>query len=85
MAAVAMTENVLEDPAPTVYLTAYKESSIEYTVYCWATPENYWQVYTSLGENLRTTFAQAGVEMTYDHLNVHIVEDRTRGGGKIPG
>lgn len=85
MAAVAMTENVLEDPAPTVYLTAYKESSIEYTVYCWAAPENYWQVYLSLGENLRTTFAQAGVEMTYDHLNVHIVEDRTRSGGKIPG
>ena len=85
MAAVAMTENVLEDPAPTVYLTAYKDSSIEYTVYCWATPENYWQVFMSVGENLRTTFAQAGVEMTYDHLNVHIVEDRTRGGGKIPG
>ena len=85
MAAVAMTENVLEDPAPTVYLTAYKDSSIEYTVYCWATPENYWQVFMSVGENLRITFAQAGVEMTYDHLNVHIVEDRTQGGGKIPG
>ena len=85
LAAVAMTENVLEDPAPTVYLTAYKESSIEYSVYCWTAPENYWQVYTSLGENLRTAFAQAGVEMTYDHLNVHIVEDRTRSGGKIPG
>ena len=85
MAAVSMTENVLEDPAPTVYLTAYKESSIEYTVYCWATPENYWQVYMALGEALRTTFAGAGVEMTYDHLNVHIVEDRTRSGGKIPG
>lgn len=76
MAAVARTENVLEDPAPAVYLTAYKESSIEYTVYCWAAPENYWQVYTSVGENLRAAFAEAGVEMTYDHLNVHIVENR---------
>ena len=33
--ALEQTENLLEDPAPTVYLTAYKESSIEYTVYCW--------------------------------------------------
>ncbi len=74
MAAVTMTENVLEDPAPAVYLTAYKESAIEYTVYCWATPENYWQVLMSVGENLRTTFARAGVEMTYEHLNVHIME-----------
>ena len=85
MAAVAMTENVMEDPAPAVYLLSYKESSIEYGVYCWAAPDDYWPVYLSLGENLRTTFAQAGVEMTYDHLNIHIVEDRTRGGGKIPG
>lgn len=85
MAAVAMTENVLEDPAPAVYLLSYKESSIEYGIYCWATPENYWPVYLSLGENLRQAFDEAGVEMTYDHLNVHIVEDRTRGDRKIPG
>ena len=85
LAAVSMTENVLEDPVPAVYLLSYQESSIEYGVYCWAAPENYWQVYTSLGENLRTAFDQAGVEMTYDHLNIHIVEDRTQDGGKIPG
>lgn len=84
MAAVAMTENVLEDPAPAVYLTAYKDSSIEYSIYCWAAPDDYWPVYLSLGEHLRETFQQAGVEMTYDHLNVHIVENRT-GTGKIRG
>ena len=42
-------------------------------------------MYLSLGENLRQAFDEAGVEMTYDHLNVHIVEDRTRGDRKIPG
>lgn len=68
------TENVLEDPAPSIYLTEYGSSSIEYTVYCWATVEHYWQVHFDLNEHLRTTFAQNGVEMTYDHLNVHLVE-----------
>lgn len=68
---------VLEDPAPSVYLTNYGDSSIEYTVYCWATPENYWDVHFALGERLRETFAAHGVEMTYDHLNVHIVENRS--------
>ena len=29
-----------------------------------------------MGEHLRTAFADNGVEMTYDHLNVHIVENR---------
>ena len=75
--ALEMTENLLEDPAPAVYLTAYKESSIEYTVYCWATPENWWGAYLALGEHLREAFREYGVEMTYEHLNVHIVENRT--------
>ena len=70
-------ENLLEDPAPTVYLTAYKESSIEYTVYCWATPENWWGAYLALGEHLRDAFREYGVEMTYNHLNVHIIENQS--------
>ena len=74
---VEQTENLLEDPAPTVYLTAYKESSIEYTVYCWATPENWWGAYLALGEHLRDAFREYGVEMTYNHLNVHIIENQS--------
>lgn len=72
--ALAMTPGVLEDPAPAVYLSSYKESSIEYKIFCWSTVETYWDVFFGLGENLRTTFAENGVEMTYDHLNVHIIE-----------
>ena len=72
--ALAATQSILPDPAPTVYLTAYKDSSIEYSVYCWATPADYWDVYLALGEHLRDAFLACGVEMTYDHLNVHIVE-----------
>ena len=75
--ALAQTEHILEDPAPSVYLTNYGDSSIEYTIYCWATPENYWDVHFALGERLREAFAAHDVEMTYDHLNVHIVENRS--------
>ena len=57
-----------------VYLSNYGSSSIEYTVFCWVPTDKYWDAYFALGENLRTAFAEAGVEMTYDHLNVHIVE-----------
>nr|WP_326186332.1 mechanosensitive ion channel family protein [uncultured Oscillibacter sp.] len=74
--ALELTEKVLADPAPAVYLTGYGESSIEYTVYCWAETADYWPVHYDLGEHLRTAFAEYGVEMTYDHLNVHIVENR---------
>ena len=74
--ALARTEKVLADPAPAVYLTNYGESSIEYTIYCWAAAADFLSVKFALGENLRPAFAEHGVEMTYDHLNVHIVENK---------
>ena len=72
--AVAATPNVLTEPAPSVYLTDYGSSAIEYSVRCWAETKDYWDVYYALNENLRTAFAAHGVEMTYDHLNVHVLE-----------
>ena len=72
--AVSATPNVLPSPEPTVWLMNYGSSSIQYSVRCWATPDNYWGVYFALNENLRDAFARHGVEMTYDHLNVHVIE-----------
>ena len=71
--AVAATSGTLEEPAPAVYLTDYGSSAIEYSVRCWTKAEDYWTAYFALNENLRTAFAAHGVEMTYDHLNVHMV------------
>ena len=76
MEAVLNTPNVLADPAPAVYLVNYGDSSIEYTVRCWAGVADYWDVYFRLTENLRESFAAHNVEMTYDHLNVHVVEKK---------
>lgn len=72
--AVAATPNVLPSPAPVVYLTDYGSSAIEYSVRCWTETKDYWGVYFALNENLRDAFAAHNVEMTYDHLNVHISE-----------
>lgn len=73
--AVERTENVLPDPAPSVVVTAYGESAIEYHVRCWSDVEHYWDVYSGLLENIKTCFDEDGVTMTYNHLNVHIVEN----------
>ena len=73
LAALGGVEKTLSDPAPSVYLTDYGSSAIEYSVYCWCASEDYWPVYYQIGENLRTAFERAGVEMTYDHLNVHLL------------
>ena len=72
--AVAATPNVLPSPAPVVYLIDYGSSAIEYSVRCWTETKDYWGAYFALNENLRDAFAAHNVEMTYDHLNVHISE-----------
>ena len=65
---------ILEDPAPVVFLSEYQSSSIEYLTRLWTLSGNYWDVYYALLERVRESFERHGVEMTYDHLNVHIVE-----------
>jgi len=73
--AVARTENILEDPAPKYCVTDYGSSAIEYTIFCWVPAREYWNVYFALMAALRPAFEEAGVEMTYDHLNVHLIND----------
>ena len=72
--ALAAIPGILDDPAPMVYLSEYQSSSIEYLTRLWTASDDYWTVYYALMEDVRESFARHGVEMTYDHLNVHIVE-----------
>lgn len=73
--AVEATERVLPDPAPAVYLTAFGESGIDFTVYCWAPAGDFLSVQFALAENLRAEFDRAGIEIPYNKLDVHILEN----------
>ena len=74
LAAVAATPDILADPAPEVVLTNYGDSAIEYHIRCWSRVETYWKARNLLMENIKLTFEEAGVTMTYNHLNVHVME-----------
>lgn len=65
---------IMQDPAPVIYLSEYQSSCIQYVVRAWSAAADYWTVYFALQEGVRESFARHGVEMTYDHLNVHVVE-----------
>lgn len=71
---IAADSRVMNDPAPFVRVSNYGASSIEYTIRVWCEAGDYWDVYFDLMDNLKPAFDAAGVEMTYDHLNVHVVE-----------
>lgn len=73
--AISHDEKILKDPAPFVRLSEYKDSCIEYTVRVWCKCADYWDVFFNLNENVRDCFAAKGVEMTYNHMNVHILDN----------
>ena len=72
--AISLDEKILKDPAPFVRLSEYKDSCIEYTVRVWCRNADYWDVFFNLNENVRDCFAEKNVEMSYNHMNVHILE-----------
>lgn len=59
---------------PEVHLSAYGASSISYLARMWVNADDYWTVYWGVTEAVRETFAAHGVEMTYDHVNVHMAD-----------
>ena len=60
--------------APEVHLSEYGASSISYLARMWVRSSDYWTVYWGVLEAARETFAAHRVEMTYDHLNIHMAE-----------
>lgn len=72
--AAAAIPAVRRDPEPVVWISAYQDSAIQYVVRAWTSTEDYWDVYNRLMEEVRESFARHGVEMTYNHLNVHLLD-----------
>ena len=72
--AISRVNGVLEEPAPAVVINNYGENAIEYRVRFWTKTEDYWDAHFQSMEEIRRSFAEDGIIMTYNHLNVHIVE-----------
>ena len=72
--AAAEDGRILGEPAPFVAISEYKGSSIEYVVRLWCKNTDYWDVYFGMNERVRSAFDRNGVSMTYEHMNVHILE-----------
>lgn len=67
-------DNVLLEPAPMAAVNRYGESAIEYVLRVWTSTEDYWPTLYAINQKIKTVFDETGIEMTYPHLNVHMVE-----------
>ena len=64
----------LATPEPMIHVKAYQESSIEYIVRAWCATDDYWTVYYDLLDRMKPAFDKFDVEMSYPHLNVHMMD-----------
>lgn len=69
---------VLDTPAPVVGVAKYGASAIEYNLWAWCQGADYWSAFYAVNEGIKRALDAAGLEMTYDHLNVHVLEDRQK-------
>ncbi|MBR0159895.1 MAG: mechanosensitive ion channel family protein [Oscillospiraceae bacterium] len=76
MDAIGKDEKILMDPAPFVRLGEYKESVVQYIVRVWCKGADYWDVHFNLNENVRESFKEKGVPMSYAHVNVHVIDKK---------
>ena len=73
---VTSHEKTLNEPAaPFARVSKYGSSAIEYTVRVWCANKDYWDVYFDITKGVKEAFDANGIEMTYDHVYVHIAKD----------
>lgn len=68
----ASVPTVLEEKAPFAAVKNYGDSAIEYVLQVWSTADDYWTTLFAVNQNIKVKFDEAGIEMTYPHLNVHL-------------
>ena len=56
-------------------VSGYGSSSIEYLIRVWCKGADYWTVYFDLTKGIKEAFDKNDIEMTYDHVNVHMIKD----------
>ena len=74
MEVIKADKRILGDPAPFVNVSAYLDSSIEYMMAIWVKNSEYWDVNWAVIENVKHSFDKHGVEMSYNHINVHMLD-----------
>ncbi len=72
LSVAAKNEKVLKDPAPICRVSGHGESSVVLSFKGWTRTEDYWEVYFSMFEGVKSAFDEAGISIPFNQLDVHI-------------
>lgn len=63
----------ISEPAPFVHVNNYGDSAIEYIIRVWCYNKDYMNLYYDLMDKIKPALDKEGIEITYPHLNVHMM------------
>jgi small conductance mechanosensitive channel len=63
---------VLKDQAITIGVNELAESSVNFVVRPWVNSADYWTVYFDLNEQIKIALDDAGIEIPYPQLSIHV-------------
>lgn len=75
----AEEKRFLEDKGITIFVEALADSSVNIRLRGWTTTGDYWDVLGGLNEKVKKAFDAAGVGIPFPQMDLHLVEDKTRG------
>ncbi|WP_448563639.1 mechanosensitive ion channel domain-containing protein [Thalassotalea ganghwensis] len=70
-------ELVLKDEPITVGVSELADSSVNFVVRPWVKTEDYWPVYFDLMQNIKVELDNAGIEIPFPQLSVHVNQENT--------
>jgi small-conductance mechanosensitive channel len=66
---------VVENPAPSIFMTELADSSVNIQLRPWAKTEDYWDVLHDLRIALHEQLPLAGIEIPYPQVDVHMISE----------
>lgn len=69
---VSADERVLKDQAVTVGVSELADSSVNFVVRPWVNSADYWPTYFTLLEKIKTELDNAGIEIPFPQLSIHM-------------
>ncbi len=69
---IAAEERILDEPAPTIAVSALADSSVNFVVRPWVNTADYWGVMFDLTEAIKKRFDQEGISFPFPQQDVHL-------------
>lgn len=72
---ISTNSDVFTTPEPFVKVGDYLDSAINFKVRVWTKNSKYWDVYFDLNDRINQALVDAGIEIPYNKLDVHLKND----------